>query len=66
MTFKELRVSNGLTQVQMAEMLGISQKSISMIEIGERKPSPRVIKRIKAAFKLSANEMWEILYGEEV
>lgn len=66
MTFKELRVSNGLTQVQMAEMLGISQKSISMIEIGERKPSPRVIKRIKATFKLSANEMWEILYGEEV
>lgn len=44
---KELRLTLGLTQKEMAEFLGVSLSLIQKIEIGNKKISPELVKTIK-------------------
>lgn len=44
---RELRLSLGLTQKEMAEFLGVSISLIQKIEIGNKKISPEFVKLIK-------------------
>lgn len=43
---KSVRRQMGITQYDLSEMCGISQTSLSQIETGTKRPSPRTIKRI--------------------
>lgn len=43
---KESRKAMGLTQEQLAERAEVSQGMIAAIEIGKRKPSVKIAKRI--------------------
>lgn len=64
---KEARIKKGLTQVELAEQIGISQSAISEIESGDLRPSTSVLVRladvldldldalVRAAVALSAN-----------
>ena len=36
--FKELRITNGMTQTEAAKKLGISRSTIGMYETGAREP----------------------------
>ena len=53
---KQVRQSEGLTQAEFAERIGLSRNYIAMIEIGQREPSDRTIKDICRIF--GVNEIW--------
>lgn len=42
----------GLTQTELAEILGVSQSSLSHIETGRRSPSFRTLLRIHSVFDI--------------
>ena len=47
---RELRISLGYTQRQLADRLGISAESVSMYELGKRRPQKEIQKRINHLF----------------
>lgn len=53
---KQVRQSEGLTQAEFAEKIGLSRNYIAMIEIGQREPSYRTISDICRIF--GVNEIW--------
>lgn len=52
---KELRIEKSLTQQQVAEQLGITQRAYSHYEIGDREPSVALIKQLCKLFEVSAD-----------
>ena len=52
-----LRTARGLTQTQLAEMIGSSQRAISHYETVADFPPPPVIIELAAALKVSADEL---------
>lgn len=50
--FKRLRVSTGLTQVEIAEKLKISRSTIGMYETGAREPDFEALERIADFFNV--------------
>lgn len=53
--FKSLRLENNLTQLEMADRLGISRSSIGMYENGEREPSFELLGKIADYFHVDMN-----------
>jgi transcriptional regulator with XRE-family HTH domain len=51
------RLELNLTQAQLAEMAGVTQGAISMIERGERTPSLDVIMKIAVALGCTIDEL---------
>lgn len=47
---KELRKTNGLTQQQLADKLGITKSVVSYYELSERCPSPEIIIKLADIF----------------
>ncbi len=54
-TMKNLRIGRGLSQAQMAELLGVTRSTISQYELGERSPSYEVLIRIAQYFHISTD-----------
>jgi len=54
-------IRNGRTQAQIAEAVGISQQMYSAIELGERRPSVEVAKKIAAVLGFK----WTRFYEDE-
>lgn len=57
---KILRVKQGWRQKDVAEKLGISSTSYSLIESGKRFGSPKTWEKIKELYNLQDHEMWEL------
>lgn len=53
--FKEIRLANHLLQPQIAEILGLSKSSVSLIEKGERAVSIEVLTLLCETFNVSAD-----------
>lgn len=53
--FKELRISNGMTQSETAEKLGISRSTIGMYETGAREPDFKTLEKIADFFHVNAD-----------
>lgn len=53
--FRYLRKRAGLTQVELAEKLGLSKGMISMCENGERRPSYETLEAIADFFNVDMN-----------
>lgn len=49
---KELREEKGLTQTELAEILGTNQKTLSHWEVGRNNPRPHVMQRIENFFEV--------------
>ena len=49
---KAVRQSEGLTQSQFAEKIGLSRNYVAMVEIGQREPSDRTISDICRIFDI--------------
>lgn len=54
---KKLRLARGLTQTDLALMLGIKQPKISEFERGKRKPNKRMVLALSVFFKVSVIEI---------
>lgn len=52
---RDLRISSGATQQQMANFLGISRPAYSRYETGEREPDNESLKRLADFFKVSVD-----------
>ncbi len=53
--FKRLRTSSGLTQVEIAEQLGISRSTIGMYETGAREPDFETLEKIADFFNVDTD-----------
>lgn len=57
---KKLRKAHGLTMVNMSKIMGISSSLYFKVESGERSPSVKFLKKLKAAFpKVNMNIFFE-------
>lgn len=63
---KELRKAKGLTQKQLAEMIGVKNSIISFYEVGDRIPSPEVIKKLAAVLHISADFLLGLDKGDTI
>lgn len=61
-TLSQTRREAGLTQSQLAEMVGIGRISIARYEAGTRTPPPKVAERIAEALGMDVETMWRVLY----
>ena len=52
---KELRQSVGMTQKQLADLLGVTSSVVSYYELSERTPSPDVLIKLSAIFHVSTD-----------
>lgn len=49
---KALRTNNGVTQIELAEVLGISKSAVSMYENSQREPSFEILEAIADFFNV--------------
>lgn len=56
----ELRKRAGLTQVELAEKMGVTNKAVSKWEMGKAKPSTETIRKLAALFHISVDELLEL------
>ena len=54
-----LRKEKKLTQAELAQNLGVSQRMIAACELGERRPSPELARRIGAELGIRWTEFFE-------
>lgn len=59
----ERRCMTGLTQTEMAERLGVTNKAVSKWETGKSKPTTNTLRKIAALFGLSIDELLKIREG---
>ncbi|MCL2861399.1 MAG: helix-turn-helix domain-containing protein [Firmicutes bacterium] len=52
---KELREEKGLTQKQLANQIGVDQRTISSYEIGHTEPDIKTIRKLCKIFDVSAD-----------
>ena len=57
---KELHTQNGLTQQQLAAQLGVTKSVVSFYERQERTPSPEVLRKMAAVFRVSTDFLLDI------
>lgn len=51
---KSIRLSNGLSQIDFGKKIGISNMSVSYIELGKKQPSIDTIRKIVKVFNVDA------------
>jgi len=54
---KKLRVKKGWTQVQLSQILGVTAKTISFYETGEREPSREMLIKLAETFGVSVDKL---------
>lgn len=52
---KQLRLSSGLTQKELAEKIGITKSVISYYELQERTPSPEILVKLASIFNVTTD-----------
>lgn len=52
---KELRVQAGMTQLQLAQRMGVTKSVVSFYELQERIPSPDILVKLSGIFKVSTD-----------
>ena len=52
---KELRTQAGMTQLQLAQRMGITKSVVSFYELRERTPSPDVLVKLAGIFHVSTD-----------
>ena len=60
-----LRKARRLTQSELGQRVGVSQRAIAAYEAGERKPSPKVMNRIMDELEIPVDVAWKILYSDD-
>lgn len=55
---KRARITNGLSQAELADEIGMSQAYVSMIESGKKIPRNAVVRNIADAVNLHPADLW--------
>ena len=55
----KLRKEKKLTQAELAQNLGVSQRMVAACELGERRPSPGLARRIGAELGIKWTDFFE-------
>lgn len=63
---KELRKQHNLTQKELAAMVGVRNSIISFYEVGERIPSPDMIRKLSETLHVSSDYLLGIEKNESV
>ena len=63
---KELRISCGLKQAELAEIIGIEPRSISRIESGFHFPKDEHLEKFANAFKVELKDLFDFSHLESV
>ena len=61
---RKLRKDRNLTQDQLATLIGVKNSVISFYEVGERIPSPEVLKKLALALHVSSDYLLGIERSE--
>lgn len=61
----DCRRKTGLTQTQLAEKLGVTNKAVSKWETGKAKPSTNLLRKLAALYGVSLEELLKIREGEK-
>ncbi len=61
----KLRTQYHLSQTELAEMLGVTNKAVSKWETGKSKPTTNVIRKLSALFNISVDELLAWKDGEK-
>ena len=56
-TFKKYREQNNMTQEELADKIGVTQRTISYYESGKTIPSGKTILKFKKLFNVTADEL---------
>jgi len=56
-TFKKYRERNNMTQEELADKIGVTQRTISYYESGKTIPTGKTILKLKKLFNVSADEL---------
>ena len=62
--FGAMRKEKGLTQEALAELLDVSQSTVTAYETGTRRPSPAVVNKLIKIFDMTVADAWEMFYSE--
>lgn len=57
-SIKEVRKRKGITQVELAKMLGVTQGAVQKLESGENDLTGKMLRKLAAVLKVDA---WELL-----
>ena len=60
-----LRKAKGLTQSELGQKVGVSQRAIAAYEAGERRPIVKVMNRLIKELDMSVSQAWEIMNESE-
>lgn len=63
---RQLRKEKKLTQKQLASLIGVKNSVISFYEVGDRTPSPEVIKKLAVTLHVSSDYLLGIEKSETV
>lgn len=63
---RELRKQHNLTQKELASMIGVKNSIISFYEVGDRIPSPEIIRKLAETLHVSADYLLGIEKNESV
>lgn len=63
---KQLRLSAGLTQAQLGELIGVTKSVVSFYELQERSPSPDVLIKLSQIFHVSTDYLLGLSTRETV
>lgn len=61
---RELRIAKNLTQKQLASQIGVKNSIISFYEMGDRLPSPEIIIKLAAVFRVSTDFLMGVDSGK--
>lgn len=64
-SIKEVRKQKGLSQIELAEKIEISQTSLSQIESGSKRPSATTLKKICKVLKVSEVMLYMMSASED-
>ena len=60
-----MRKRQKLTQAELGQRVGVSQRAIADYESGDRKPSPKVMNRLIRELDIPIDMAWKMLYNDD-
>ena len=62
---KRARMANGLSQIELAKELGLTNQTLMNIETGKHTPSIKSMKKIADYFNMTLSELYKMLWDDE-